>query len=306
MTPRRILITGGAGFIGARLARRLAARGDDVLVLDDLSAASTPPRGSGRFLRADVRDPRRVAAATAGRELVVHLASVVGVEAVLADPARTGSVIREGTAVMLGAALRQGCEVLAFSSSEVTDAPRRGPRAIYAEAKRDAEELLLRHSGELPVTIVRPFNVVGPGQSAAQGMVLAALAAAARRGAPLPVHGDGSQQRGFLHVDDLVDTLVELLAQPPGHSGEVLEIGSPQRIAIRELAERVAGAARSRSRPAPGTPDGRREDAERRVPDLRALQARVRFAPRRGLRRLLADVTGNVLGDVAGDATCLA
>jgi len=297
-TPRRVLITGGAGFIGSRLARRLARDGDpdaaSVIALDDLSApGSTSSLGPGVQLDvADVRDERAVERAMDGARLVLHLASVVGVDAVTAQPERTGSVIRQGTAVVARAALRRGCPLVFFSSSEVTDAPRRGPRAVYAEAKRDAEALLLGLSHELPVTIVRPFNIVGPGQASEQGMVLPVLAAAARAGAPLPVHGDGRQERAFLHVDDLVDALLELLARTGGAAapgGEVLEIGGTERLSIGELAERLSALAGTAAPVQRGAPDGAREDRPRRAPDLSALRRRIDFAPRRGLSQILAD-----------------
>lgn len=291
----RVLITGGAGFIGARLARRLLRSGASVALLDDLSAPSTAPlpAGAAPLLIGDVRDPRAVREASEGCNLVLHLASVVGVDAVTADPVRTGSVIRRGTEVVLAEALAGERPLVFFSSSEVSDAPRSGPRAIYAEAKRDAEALLLDAAERLPITIIRPFNIVGPGQPAEQGMVLPTLAAAARAGAALAVHGDGSQQRAFLHVDDLVDVMLELLGQahgiaPPG--GEVLEIGGTGRVSIGHVAERLAELAGRGATVARGAPDGVREDLPRRAPDLSALRHRVSFAPRRTLDQILNDV----------------
>jgi UDP-glucose 4-epimerase len=291
----RVLITGGAGFIGARLARRLIGRGASVVVLDDLSAAGDSPLalGADSLLIADVRDPRAVARASEHCDLVLHLASVVGVDAVTADPERTGSVIRHGTEVVLQQCLRGERPVVFFSSSEVTDAPRSGPRAVYAEAKRDAEAMLLDAAHRVPVTIIRPFNIVGPGQSLEQGMVLPTLAAAARAGRPLAVHGDGHQERAFLHVDDLVDVMMDLLDQargiaPPG--GEVLEIGGIGRVSIGHVAERLACLAGSGAAVSRGTPDGLREDRPRRAPDLSALRRRIAFAPRRSLDDILSDV----------------
>ena len=210
---RSFTVTGGAGFIGVHLVRRLVAGGARVTVLDDLSAPSPlglPDDPGLRLVVGDVRDRGLVAETLGAAQVVLHLASVVGVEAVTAAPERTGSVIRDGTRAVLDHCLDSGAHLLSFSSSEVTDRPRRGPRAVYAEAKRDAEAMLLRQAARLPVTIVRPFNIVGPGQTA-PGMVLPALARAARRGEPLPVHGDGLQERSFLHVDDLVDTVIALV-----------------------------------------------------------------------------------------------
>jgi UDP-glucose 4-epimerase len=223
----------------------------------------------------------------------VHLASVVGVERVVADPERTRCVCEDGARSVLDACRAAGAALLAFSSSEVTDPPRRGPRAAYALSKRRAEEMLLAAAHEVPVTLVRPFNVVGPGQSAEQGMVLPVLARAARAGGALPVHGDGRQLRSFLHVDDLVDALLALLAVAGGRAGpggEVLEIGGTERVSIAEVAARLATLAGTGARVQLGAPAPLREDLERRAPDLGALRARIPFAPRRGLDTILAEV----------------
>jgi UDP-glucose 4-epimerase len=288
---RPITVTGGAGFIGSHLVRRLAGLGRQVSVLDDLSAPAALPMAPDPAVRLVVGDVRDRAAVTRGCDaagLVLHLASVVGVDAVTADPERTGSVIRDGTAAVLEHCRRTGARLVAFSTSEVTDTPRQGPRAVYAEAKRDAEALLLDAAREVAVTIIRPFNIVGPGQSA-PGMVLPALARAARRGEALPVHGDGRQERSFLHVDDLVDAVLAVLVHDAPSGGEVLEIGSEERVTIGELAEALANLAGTAARPAPATADRLREDRPRRGPDLSALRRRTAFAPRVSLAAILTE-----------------
>ena len=286
-----LVITGGAGFIGSHLVRRLAGCGRSLVVLDDLSAPCTlglPSHPDVRLVVADVRDGRAVSAALAGASEVLHLASVVGVDAVTADPLRTGSVIREGTARVLECCRAEGARLVFFSTSEVTDQGRHGPRAVYAEAKRDAELALLAAASEVAVTIVRPFNIVGPGQSA-PGMVLPALARAARRGEPLPVHGDGAQERSFLHVDDLVDAVLALLADRAPVSGEIVEVGSEERLSIAEVARRLAQLAGATAPPARAIADVHREDLPRRAPDLAALRRRVAFRPRRDLDSILRE-----------------
>lgn len=287
--PTTIALTGGAGFIGVHLTARLLAQGFRVVVLDDLSAPSALGLPAGAELTvADVRDAEAVLRLCDDAAQLIHLASVVGVDAVTASPERTGAVIRKGTANALEACARSGARLMSFSSSEVTDPPRSGPRAEYAQAKRDAEQLLLAHAGQVDVTIVRPFNIVGPGQSA-PGMVLPAFAAAARSGSLLGVHGSGQQERSFLHVSDLVTTVLALMDQPAGPRGLVVEIGSEERLTILGLAERLSEMAGSGARPTRRAPHAGREDRPRRGPDLSTLRARVPFSPARDLDDILRE-----------------
>ncbi|GJM22240.1 MAG: dTDP-glucose 4,6-dehydratase [Planctomycetota bacterium] len=288
----RLLITGGAGFLGTHLARAALQQGHAVTLLDDLSAPSTlalPAHPRLRCVIGDVRSPAVVEQAAHDAEQIVHMASVVGVDAVLAEPERTGSVIREGTARVWNQALASRTPLVFLSSSEVTDAARHGPRAIYAQAKLDAERSLLGHAQAELVTVLRPFNVVGPGQTA-PGMVLPSLARAALAGEPLRLHGDGSQQRGFLHVRDFCDTVLALLALPEARAGQVLEIGSPARVSIAELAERLLRLAGSRAGIVCAPSPRPREDLPRRAPQLEALQALLPFAPQRELDTILREV----------------
>ncbi|MDG2149942.1 MAG: NAD-dependent epimerase/dehydratase family protein [Planctomycetota bacterium] len=307
---RRLLVTGGAGFIGSHLVRRLLDAGDKVVVLDDFSASADPALEDHPELSVVVGDVRRAADVNRAvaevlssppsepqsgspresrDDVIVHLASVVGVEAVLADPRRTGSVIRSGTEQALVAARRLGARVLFFSTSEVTDAARCGPRSVYAEAKRDAERLLMEQAaGEqgVPVTIVRPFNIVGPGQRA-PGMVLPAMARAARAGARMPIHGTGRQERSFLHVEDCVDATFRLLDAPMNGRAEVVEIGSEERTSISCLAEQLSKMAGQGASLSCAAMDEGREDLPRRAPNLGPLRQRVPFEPRWKLSEIL-------------------
>jgi len=318
------LVTGGAGFLGTHLVRALLERGRRVVVLDDFSAPSDHGLPQHELLSVVVGDVRRPGAweqaLRHGRpEQLLHLASVVGVDAVVADPGRTESVIALGTHHALLQALAHGARLFVFSSSEVTDAGRLGPRAVYARAKRDAEQMLFAHAGpavggtgalpssrpidarsaaeaassgahdRLSITIVRPFNIVGPGQSA-PGMVLPALARAARAGQQLPVHGDGRQERSFLHVEDLVAATLALLEAPALPGVECIEIGSEERTSIDALARRLgqlASGAGASARIAALSQPLLREDLPRRAPDLAALRRRIRFEPRWKLEQIL-------------------
>ncbi|MGQ0552211.1 MAG: NAD-dependent epimerase/dehydratase family protein [Planctomycetota bacterium] len=289
---QRVLVTGGAGFLGSRLVARLSTSGTDVVALDDLSSPAA--RGRARpatLLVGDVRDAALLGRAFDGVDLVVHLASVVGVDVVTAQPERTTAVIRDGTRAVLARARAAGCPLIFFSSSEVTDPPRQGPRATYAAAKLAAEAEVLAAAHAIPVTILRPFNVVGPGQEGERGMVLPALIAAARRGEALPVHGDGRQERSLLHVDDLVDAVLALLAAapaPPG--GEVLEIGGEERVSVQALAQAILQLTGSTAGLCQVTSPPLREDRPRRSADLTALRRRIAFRPTRPLAYILRDV----------------
>ncbi len=260
----RALVTGGAGFLGSHLVDRLRAAGADVVALDDLST------GRAAHLVAHAGDPHVVLVtgdvrdrALVGREVercdvVFHLAGAVGVRRVAEDPAGTWSRNVEGTASVLEACARGGTRCLLASTSEAygptaagtlcEDHPvvldPSGRRDVYGVSKVAGESLAmaLHRTSLLPVTVVRPFNVVGPRQSARYGMVLPRFAAAAVRGEPLTVHGDGRQTRTFLHVADAVEALVSL-ATTTASEGLVVNVGSDEEVAIADLARLVVDVA---------------------------------------------------------------
>jgi UDP-glucose 4-epimerase len=245
-----VLVTGGAGFIGSHLVTRLAADGRRVRVLD-----RQPPRRaieSVDWIEADVRDAGAVAGAARGASQVFHLASVVGVDSLLADPIEAIDTAVTGTLHVLDAARRSGASVVHLSTSEVLgvnpavpwreDAERvLGPttsdRWSYATAKATAEHLVLRWaaSGGNPATIVRPFNVYGPGQR--DHFVIGAMVAAAVAERPVLVDGDGSQTRCFTYVDDLVEGLVRVAAEPG--RVPVIHLGSQDERTILEVAKLI-------------------------------------------------------------------
>jgi UDP-glucose 4-epimerase len=298
-----VLVTGGAGFLGAHLARRLRTLGRDVVALDDLSTgrADRVPAGV-RLLVGDVRDHALVEGLVASSDLVFHLAAAVGPALVARDPAGTWSRNVEGTAAVLEAAARRGTRVVLASSSEVYGMGREGPlgeeddlvlrsdgrRDVYALSKAAGESLAfaLARSSLLPFTVVRLFNVVGPGQSGRYGMVLPRFVAAAREGRPLPVYGDGRQRRCFLHVDDAVEALVRLAGTPEAE-GLVVNVGSPDEVTILDLARLVLGLSGSTAGvthvPIESVYGEGYADPRRRVPDVRRLEALLGPVPRRDL-----------------------
>ncbi len=310
----RALVTGGAGFLGHRLVERLLGEGFHVTALDDLSSGSldnlTAARRSPSFAfeRADVRDRVRVDELVGGIDVCFHLAGAVGVRVVAEDPAGTWSRNVEGTASVLEACACHGVRVVVASTSEVygpratgvlsEDAPcivePAARRDVYAVSKMAGESLALalHRSALLPVTIVRPFNVVGPRQSDRYGMVLPRFAGAAMAGEPLPVHGDGRQSRTFLHVDDAVDAFLRL-ARAGASEGLVVNVGGVDEITILELARRVierSGAAGSvRFVPFEQIYGEGLVDPFHRRPDVSRLRALTGFAPTKTLDDAIDD-----------------
>jgi UDP-glucose 4-epimerase len=312
----RVLVTGGAGFIGSHLSERLLARGDSVVVLDDLSTGSeenlAAVAGHERLtLRVgSALDRASVDPAIAGCDAVVHLAAAVGVRLIVERPVHTIETNVNGTAVVLAAAARRGTKLLLASTSEVYGKGAKVPfreeddltlgatvhsRWSYACSKALDEWLAFAWAREakLPVVVARLFNTVGPRQSGRHGMVLPTFAAQALNGEPITVFGSGAQSRCFGHVADAVEALVRLLDSPAA-VGEVVNVGSDEEVTIDELARRVKAAARSAS-PIRHVPYADAyaagfEDMQRRVPDLTKLERLTGRRPRTKLDRTIEDV----------------
>ncbi len=313
---RRVLVTGGAGFVGSHLAERLLAEGDSVTVLDNLSTGSLENvehlLDEQRFtlVGGDVTEPKLVEELVGDSDLVVHLAAAVGVKLILADPLGSIETNVVGTRNVLSAAARDGTKVLVASTSEVYGKVGRIPqqeeddvilgptcfnRWSYAAAKMLDEFLALSYwtFTSLPVVVFRLFNTVGPRQSGAYGMVIPRFVGAAVRGLPLPVYGDGEQLRCFLHVEDAVEAIVRL-ADCSAALGEVVNVGSVEPVAIRELADRVLAqvgeGAVSYVPYEEAFPEGGFEDIRCRIPEISKIRALTGWEPTRSLDDILADV----------------
>jgi UDP-glucose 4-epimerase len=317
----RVLITGGAGFIGSHLADRMLARGDDVVVIDDFSSGSPDNiahlRGNARFesVVGSVSDAEVVTALVARSDAIIHLAAAVGVRLILESPVRTIENNLFGTAVVLTAAAdahKAGNRktVLLASTSEVygkgnrppfredddlTLGPTTNSRWAYACSKAMDEWLGLAHWREhrLPVIIARLFNTVGPRQTGRYGMVRPNFTDQARAGEPITVFGTGRQSRCFCHVSDTVEAITRLL-DTPGTDGQVFNVGSDREINMRDLAELVRRTADSES-PIELVPYEEAyaegfEDMERRVPDCGKIEKWTGFRPQRSLEQIIADV----------------
>jgi UDP-glucose 4-epimerase len=312
----KVLITGGAGFIGSHLAEALLARGDEVQVLDDLSTGSIENiehlKGAKgfRYCIETVMNEPSTAEHVDRVDVVVHLAAAVGVRLIVESPVRTIETNVHGTETILKLANKKKKRVLIASTSEVygksAEFPFRedgdlvmGPptkgRWSYACSKAIDEFLALAYYKEqqLPVVVVRLFNTVGPRQTGRYGMVIPNFVRQALAGEPITVHGDGSQRRCFTDVSDVVRALIGVLHHP-GAWGEVFNVGSQQEISILELARKVKEMTASPSEIV-FVPYGKAyeegfEDMPRRIPDLAKIKKLIGYEPRVGLDQILARV----------------
>src|SRR6476620_11775328 len=312
----RVLITGGAGFVGSHLAEALLERGDEVYVLDDLSTGALDNIGhlkrNPRFhYTIDTVSNEPVLAEMLDRcDTVVHLAAAVGVKLIVEQPVRTIETNVHGTEVVLKHANKKKKLVVIASTSEVygksDDVPFRedsdlvlGPtpkhRWAYACSKAIDEFLALAYYKErkLPVIVVRFFNTVGPRQTGRYGMVIPTFVRQALAGEPITVFGDGTQQRSFTHVADVVQALLKLVKEPKA-VGQVINIGNTGEISIQKLAERVRELSGSKSQiklvPYEEAYESGFEDMPRRVPDLSKVTALIGYKPRFTLDDILSQV----------------
>lgn len=318
----RSLITGGAGFIGSHLARRLVERGEAVSILDDLSTGSEEnirnllTQGSVELHVGSITDAEIVDRCVRSVDRVYHLAGTVGVNRVMDEPLTTIRDIVEGTGVVLDACARHGPRVFFASTSEVygksldlgiaegsklseTDYSVIGTSAnhrwAYATGKLLDEFLAFAHAREhgLDVVIGRFFNTVGPRQTGRYGMVLPRFIDAALENRPIVVYGNGSQRRTFLHVRDAVDAVTKLMASCDA-PGRVFNIGHSQEISIRDLALLVNATVGNREgltfrsyedAYGPGF-----EDMYRRSADTARLESTVSWQPTMSIGEIVEDV----------------
>ncbi len=318
---KKILVTGGAGFIGSHLAEALLARGHQVTVVDDVSTGSADnlkaisPSPQFKFIRGTVGDATLVDQLVDETDEVYHLAAAVGVSLIARQPIE--SIERNiQPAQLLLARLRsrheQGQSVKFFLAStseaygknpkpswteddDLVFGPTTRARWSYGAAKAIDEFLTLAcwRQFQLPVVVGRFFNVVGPRQSGAYGMVLPRFVEAALAERPLVVHDDGKQTRCFAHVSDVIEAVITLM-ETPAAMGKVFNIGSDQPISILELANRVIHLSDSPSvvkfQSYSDAYDEDFEDVRRRVPDLTRLRSTISFHPKYDLDGVIQSV----------------
>jgi UDP-glucose 4-epimerase len=312
----RLLITGGAGFIGSHLSEAYLERGDEVSIIDDLSTGSIEniqhlkkhPRFD--YTIDSVRNAPILAELVDRADVVIHLAAAVGVQLIVESPVRTIETNVRGTEIVLEVANKKKKTVLVASTSEVYGLSDRVPfcedgnlvlgatnkgRWSYACSKAIDEFLALAYWREkrLPTIIVRLFNTVGPRQTGQYGMVVPRFVKQAISGRPITVFGDGAQTRCFCHVADVVGALTKLVDEPAA-VGEVFNIGSTEEVSILELANMVKRLAASSSEivfvPYNEAYAEGFEDMPRRVPDTSKIHTLVGFRPTHSLEDIVRSV----------------
>jgi UDP-glucose 4-epimerase len=323
----RVLITGGAGFIGSHLSDLLLQHGHQVRVIDDLSTGSIDNivhlKGHPGFTYQidSVSNEGLLAEMIDGCDVVFHLAAAVGVKLIVNEPVRTIETNVHGTELVLKHANKKKARVIVASTSEVygksAEVPFResqdlvlGPshkhRWAYACSKLVDEFLALAYWKErkLPVVVVRLFNTVGPRQTGQYGMVLPTFVKQALTGNPITVFGDGTQSRSFTYVGDVVNALMQL-AQDPGAVGEVFNIGNVGEVSMLDLAQKVKAMTGSSSQitmvPYEQAYEAGFEDMPRRVPDLSKLRDLIGYQPTMNLDQIVASVISHMRATLSGD-----
>ncbi|MDX2315000.1 MAG: SDR family oxidoreductase [Gammaproteobacteria bacterium] len=303
---KRILVTGGAGFLGSHLCERLLGTGDEVLCVDNfytgtkenvLNLLDSP---YFELMRHDITFPLYVEV-----DEIYNLACPASPIHYQYDPVQTTKTSVHGSINMLGLAKRVQAKILQASTSEVYGDPEVhpqteeywgrvntvGPRACYDEGKRCAETLFFDYHRQhgLGIKVARIFNTYGPRMHPDDGRVVSNFIVRALRNEPIEIYGEGLQTRSFCYVDDLVDALLGLMASEPGLTGP-MNLGNPNEITIQELAERVVSITGSRSsivyKPAP------QDDPIQRCPDISMAGDHLGWTPHvdldQGLRRTVA------------------
>jgi UDP-glucose 4-epimerase len=312
----RALITGGAGFIGSHLADALLARGDSVLLLDNLSTGRLENiehlrhRDDVEFVLGSILNADLLDDLMARADVCFHLAAAVGVQLIVDKPLESLATNIRGSELVFEKAHKHGTKVLVTSTSEIygkNTSDRLGEeddrvlgsplksRWSYSEAKAIEEILAFtywRQKG-LPTVIVRLFNTVGPRQTGHYGMVIPRFVSQAIKGEPITVYGTGQQTRCFCSVSDVVKGLVALMDHPEA-SGRAYNLGGTEEISMEALAQRIITLAGSSSKiryvPYDEAYEEGFEDMQRRVPDTTRARELVGFAPEVALDEILTSV----------------
>jgi len=312
----KYLITGGAGFIGSHLSEALVARGDSVIVVDDLSTGKNEVVPSVEFIQGSIFDEKLMDSLVSKIDHVLHLAAAVGVFNIVNKPLDSLMTNIKGTEIMLELCDKYKKPILITSTSEVYGKNNTVPlneesdrvlgsplksRWSYSEAKAIDESMAYFYHQEkgLEVRLIRLFNTVGPRQVGHYGMVVPRFVSAAVSGTALSVYGSGEQIRCFCHVSDAVRALL-LVMDSDKAIGEVFNVGNNQQISIMELAKKVIAVTGSTSSIEmvayeKAYPAGF-EDMERRVPDISKIERVLGWKPQIGLEQIIKDIAAHNAG----------
>ena len=312
----KYLITGGAGFIGSHLSEALVARGDSVIVVDNLSTGKNEVVPSVEFIQGSIFDVKLMDSLVSKVDHVLHLAAAVGVFNIVNKPLDSLMTNIKGTEIMLELCDKYKKPILITSTSEVYGKNNTVPlneesdrvlgsplksRWSYSEAKAIDESMAYFYHQEkgLEVRLIRLFNTVGPRQVGHYGMVVPRFVSAAVSGTALSVYGSGEQIRCFCHVSDAVRALL-LVMDSDKAIGEVFNVGNNQQISIMELAKKVIAVTGSTSSIEmvayeKAYPAGF-EDMERRVPDISKIERVLGWKPQIGLEQIIKDIAAHNAG----------
>ena len=311
---KKVLITGGAGFIGSHLADHFIQAGSEVVVLDNLTTGSRDNLrglgGNAKFVLGDIRNQDLVEELVNDTDLVLHMAAALGVDNIMSDTIESISTNIYGSEVVLQAASKFKKRIFIASTSEIYGKNPKQPlseeddrvigtpqnfRWSYSDAKAIEESIarVLFLEKDLQVTTVRFFNTIGPRQTGKYGMVVPKFIKAALLGEDIQVYGDGKQTRVFCHVTDAVNGLVSLLDEPKS-IGDVFNIGGIGEISILNLAEKVVRLTNSKSRIiyipySLAYPEGY-EDMQRRVPNISKMESLTGWNPKFDLDKAISDI----------------
>jgi len=311
----RILITGGAGFIGSHLCDVFLLKGYKVSILDNLSTGSETNiihlKGKIIYNKGDIKDKRLVEKLVKNSDMVIHMAAAVGVSTILRNPIESISTNFYGSEIVLNAALKFDKRLLIASTSEIYGKNPKQPlseiddrvigtpqklRWTYSDAKalEEATAYYLYITNNLRVSTIRFFNTVGPRQTGKYGMVIPNFISAAMRNEPIEIFGSGLQTRVFCHVWDAVQAVLNVLDNDVT-IGEVLNIGGIEEISILQLAQRIINQLNSESIvkfiPYSDAYCTGFEDIERRVPDISKIKNLLGWEPKLNLETIIRDIS---------------
>jgi UDP-glucose 4-epimerase len=310
----RILITGGAGFIGSHLSELLISEGNHIIALDNQSTGSGKNlnlSSSLEFIEGSILDSEAVESLMSKVTVCFHLAAALGMKNIIEHPLDSLETNIKGTEIVLKSATKYHVRTLLASSSEVYGKNSNQPlsensdrilgspkvaRWSYSEAKAIDEfyAFQLNKQKGLPVTVARLFNTVGPRQSGSYGMVLPRFVSAALSNRPLTVYGDGTQSRTFSAVSDVVRALTGLL-KSKSTIAEVFNVGGNQQIMIKDLAKRVIAITNSNSKieykPYSEVYGSGFEEPHTRVPDISKIKDAINWSPQKGLDEIITELS---------------